>query len=78
MPSNNKGQWCHMTADTEDELDAFAVKIGLKRSWCQRRGTPWVHYDLTPGKRRQAVAHGAVEEDTRDSIKRIEAKEPTP
>jgi hypothetical protein len=27
--------WSHLTADTKDELHAFAVDIGLRRSWFQ-------------------------------------------
>ncbi|QWQ39587.1 DUF4031 domain-containing protein [Streptomyces sp. YPW6] len=29
--------WCHLTADTEDELHAFAARLGLRRSWFQTR-----------------------------------------
>ena len=36
----------HMVADTEEELRAYAVKIGMKESWIQYPGTPRVHYDL--------------------------------
>ncbi len=54
-------QSCHMFSDTEDrdELHAIAQAIGLKRAWFRNSGrTP--HYDLTPGKRAQAIAVGAV------------------
>jgi len=27
--------WCHLTADTKDELHEFAARIGLRRSWFQ-------------------------------------------
>lgn len=62
--------WCHMTADTLTELHAFAQHIGLKRSWFQPRppaSTP--HYDLTPGKRAQAIKNGAREVATLELIK---------
>jgi hypothetical protein len=61
--ARNGHQWCHLYADTEAELHAFAVRIGMKRAWAQvsRRGTP--HYDLTPGRRAAAVKAGAVELD---------------
>ncbi|CAN5556153.1 DUF4031 domain-containing protein [soil metagenome] len=54
--------WCHLTADTADELHAFAALLGLRRSRFQSKpGRPWVdHYDITDSKRRQAVALGAV------------------
>lgn len=52
---------CHMYADTEDELHKLAEKIGLKREWFQAENTALLHYDLTEGKRWQAVRHGAKE-----------------
>lgn len=61
--ARNGHQWCHMTADTEEELDAMALKIGLKLAWKQHAGNPGrVHYDLTPSRRALAVKCGAVEE----------------
>lgn len=59
-PAHGHGYWCHMVSTTSvDELHAFADKIGLKRSWFQNKSTP--HYDLTRGKRLQAVKNGAIE-----------------
>ena len=57
--------WCHLTADTEEELHAFAARLGLRRSWYQRKGPNDVgwHYDVTPNKRAQAVRLGAREVD---------------
>lgn len=52
-------QWCHMTADTVEELHEMADRIELKRSWFQFAGI--LHYDLTPSKRRLAIANGAIE-----------------
>ncbi|KAB8162939.1 DUF4031 domain-containing protein [Streptomyces sp. 3MP-14] len=59
--------WCHLTADGVDELHAFADRLGLRRTWFQRKGPRdyrW-HYDITPPKRAQAVKLGAVEVDRR-------------
>ncbi|MGX1774789.1 DUF4031 domain-containing protein [Nocardia brasiliensis] len=68
-------RWCHLTADSREELHAFAARIGMRRSWFQdpcvvgkplpsKPGSPhsrmW-HYDLTPSKRAAAVRAGAVE-----------------
>jgi Protein of unknown function (DUF4031) len=53
-------QSCHMWGDNESELHAFASRIGLRREWYQGDKT-LPHYDLTPGRRRKAVALGAVE-----------------
>lgn len=59
--------WCHLTADTEAELHAFAARLGLRRSWFQKkseRDYRW-HYDIVPSKRAQAVRLGALEVDRR-------------
>jgi hypothetical protein len=52
---------CHMLADTEDELHAMAVRIGVSRRWHQKPGTTHSHYDICLSKRALAVAAGAVE-----------------
>ena len=45
---------CHLFADDETELHELAQKIGLQRAWYQP--DQWVgHYDLTRGKRSQAI-----------------------
>ncbi len=59
-------RWCHMTADTKDELHEMADLIGLRRSWFQPGdGVATWHYDITPNKRAAAIRHGAVEVDVR-------------
>lgn len=51
---------CHMFADSVEELVAFAERIGLKRSWLQGTAPGKVpHFDLTEGKRWQALDAGA-------------------
>lgn len=57
--------WCHLTADTEQELHEFASQLGLLRPWYQKKSARdyrW-HYDITPSKRSQAVHMGAKEVD---------------
>ena len=61
LAERNKGRWSHMIADSEEELVRFAISIGLKKEWLQHAGTPRAHFDLTPNKRKQAVAKGAKE-----------------
>lgn len=59
--------WCHLTADTEQELHAFATRLGLRRSWFQKKSETdyrW-HYDIVPSKRAHALRLGAVEVDRR-------------
>lgn len=48
----------HLTADTLDELHAFAARIGLRPEWFQdHRIAP--HYDLSPKRHAAALALGA-------------------
>jgi len=54
-------RWCHLTADSTEELIAFAVGLGLQEKYIQFRGTWKEHFDVTAPKRRLAVAKGAVE-----------------
>ena len=55
-----RGGSCHLMTDGPiEELHRFAAQLGLRREWFQDdRLHP--HYDLTAGKRIQALAHGAV------------------
>ncbi len=49
----------HLIADTLDELHEFAGRLGLRRDWYQDGG--WIpHYDVSEGKREEAIAKGAV------------------
>ena len=52
-------KWSHLTADTDEELHAFAAQLGLQRAWAQYPGTWKAHYDVTDGKRRRAIQMGA-------------------
>ena len=59
-------RWSHLFADTQEELHQFAAQLGLRRSYFQpgrprSDGSPsphW-HFDLTVGKRQQAIRLGA-------------------
>ena len=52
--------WCHMVADSREELDAMARAIGLKTAYRQHSGKPLEHYDLTPRRREAAIGKGAI------------------
>lgn len=52
-------RWSHLFADTHDELEDFARQLGLQPGWIQHAGTHREHYDLTAGKRAQALHLGA-------------------
>jgi Protein of unknown function (DUF4031) len=76
-----KGRWSHLSADTKDELHAFAARIGLRRSWFQDKpnpftGAPGVHWhdDVTDSKRRAALAAGAEPIDVREWKTIIDAR----
>lgn len=57
-------EWCHLWADDEQELIAFATLIGLSSGWRERGGSQrWLHYDLTPATRQQAIEAGAIEKE---------------
>ncbi len=76
-------QWSHLIADTEDELHAFAARLGLKREWYQgpdQHGDLW-HYDVTAGKRQQALRLGARPVTWREAAEKVHARrqqEPAP
>lgn len=73
--------WCHMWADSNEELDALARKIGLQRPWRQDSpsrffpGGRFVHYDLVPSKRALALKHGAVEKSLMKHIVELQGSE---
>ena len=50
--------WCHLVADSINELHAFAEQLGLRREWFQDR-TMYPHYDVTVAVRAKALALGA-------------------
>ena len=57
---------CHMTADTLEELHAMADSLGLKRSWFQNHRLP--HYDVSKGKRIEAISKGAIPVTARELV----------
>ncbi len=61
--------WCHLTADSEEELHRFAARLGLPRHKFQARpGRPWVdHYDIPESMRAAAVGLGATEVTLREA-----------
>lgn len=58
------GFFCHMMADTDEELEAMATRIGLRKGWRHED-----HYDLTWMRRIRAVRCGAVEVTARELVK---------
>ena len=59
-PYGLRGEWCHMAADSLDELHAMAEQIGLRREWFQEKAR-FPHYDLHGFGRQKALELGAME-----------------
>jgi Protein of unknown function (DUF4031) len=75
------GRWTgggHLQADSLEELNAFAERMGLKREWLQQReGRPdRDHYDLDRVGRDVAILMGAVPETAREGVLRRRALRP--
>lgn len=65
-------QACHMTADSHDELLDAAGRLRLSRSWLQAAGQRHEHFDLTTGKRQEAIRRlGAIETTGRECVKQL-------
>ncbi len=57
--------WCHLVADTDDELLAAAAELGAADEWMQGRRGWDTHFDVPAPWRAEAVALGAHEVDFR-------------
>lgn len=55
-------QWCHLVADTIEELHEFAFQLGLQKHWFQHSAS-YPHYDVTVEARQKALSIGAIEGD---------------
>ncbi|RQU81938.1 DUF4031 domain-containing protein [Burkholderia cenocepacia] len=62
-------RWCHLVADSLDELHGFATLLGLKRGWFQAQAS-LPHYDVTVEIRDIALSRGAVAVDKRTLVLR--------
>lgn len=60
-------KWCHLVADNLNELHAFALQLGLRKSWFQDKAS-YPHYDVTVTVRERALALGALHGDRRTII----------
>ena len=64
-------RWCHLTADTDEELHAFAKSIGLQRAWFQDHHPLLHHYDIgTDRIRKLALNKGAIESTGKEAVLR--------
>lgn len=69
---------CHMIADSTEELLAMADRIGVAREHIQDAGTAREHFDISKGKRAQAILFGAVEVTLRELARKVSARRTTP
>jgi hypothetical protein len=53
-------EFCHLLADSRDELHALADQLGVPRRFFQDHPWRW-HYDLPAHRRPDAIELGAVE-----------------
>ncbi len=56
--------WCHLLADSLNELHAFADLLGLQSEWFQKKAR-FPHYDITKNIRLKALRMGAIEANNR-------------
>jgi hypothetical protein len=75
-------EWCHLIADTLDELHTMARRIGMKRTWFQSAPpASHPHYDLVESRRKHAVELGAIELDRArfvEKLRQIRSASPAP
>lgn len=70
--TNPRWKWSqvsHLFADHREELLDFAARIGLQVRWFQNSDVP--HFDLTAGKREQAVRCGAFELEQKAAVNKM-------
>ena len=61
---------CHLTTDGGvEELHSFAAKLGMRPGWFQNHPLH-PHYDLTEGRRTEALKRGAVFVPAREQARR--------
>ncbi len=58
-------RYCHLAADSLEELHAFAARIGVGRHFFHADARHR-HYDLNPQARERALAAGALEVSSRE------------
>jgi hypothetical protein len=63
---------CHMWADTEAELRAMALRIGVSQCWIQQPPkASWVHFDISIGMKRKAIQAGAILTDKYGPVEHV-------
>ena len=60
-------EWCHLMADTLDELHDFARMLDIDARLFHRTAS-YPHYDITLEMRMMVISHGAIDADRRTII----------
>ena len=63
------GASCHLSADSVEELIAFAVGMGMREEWFQPKSSP--HFDLHADGRALAIERGAIELTQREFVAKL-------
>ncbi len=56
--------YSHLSADTEEELVAFAKEVGLPLNWLQCSGSPTFHFDVTGSWLKKLISNSSVKKIT--------------
>ncbi len=62
---------CHCIADTREELLAMMTLIGVQHKWIQHKDHWHEHFDISKGKRDQAIRNGAVPLSSKDLVRKL-------
>ena len=72
----HSSNWSHLFNDGPDqELHEFAQRLGLRREYFQHPGEWHRHYDVTQGKRWQAIRLGAIEVTSHEGTKILRGRD---
>lgn len=69
---NGRKKYCHLIADTLDEMHSFSAKIGVKPHFFHKKAS-YLHYDLTEEQRNVAIENGAIAITSKELV--IKSKE---
>jgi uncharacterized protein DUF4031 len=71
-------RWSHLVADSEEELHAFAARLGMRREWFQhkQRRPHHAHYDVPERARREVLDKGAVAVSWRELGRMLRSRRP--
>lgn len=65
-PNFGRMAMSHIWADSQEELLAMIVRIGVQTKWIQHKGTLGEHFDIALNKRAIAIRYGAKSVNFRD------------